>query len=158
MKTVDLSIRIKCLIEMALEDHISWLTLDTIINELTPTLEKSKQITKAFLKEFGTHQLICMLRKSDGENDILEDGNDDINEGTSINDENKIILQSYSKKQDILEIIKKKQLPEVQGDDGFETEWTNKQQVIMKVLFSKMKLKLSPMKVRYLLKRQLKPI
>ena len=73
MKTVNMSIRIKCLIEMALENQISWLTLDSIINELTPTLENSKQIIKLLLKEFRGHQSVCLIKISNGSRDISED-------------------------------------------------------------------------------------
>ena len=72
MKTVDLSIRIKCLIEMTLEDQISWLTLDSIITKLTPTLEKSKQIIRALLKEFKDHQSICLIKRYEDGHDISE--------------------------------------------------------------------------------------
>ena len=73
MENVDTSTKIKCLIQMALKNEISWHTLHSIINELTPTLEKSKQIIKALLKEFENHKLICFINRSDGGNDISED-------------------------------------------------------------------------------------
>ena len=72
MKTVDTSAKIKCVIEMALKGEISWLMLDSIITGLTPTLEKSKQIIKALLKEFENHQTMCLMKESDIDNEISE--------------------------------------------------------------------------------------
>ena len=73
MKTVDTSAKIKCVLEMALKGEISWLMLDSIIAGLTPTLEKSKQIIKALLKEFENHQAMCFMKESDAENEMFEE-------------------------------------------------------------------------------------
>ena len=40
----DLSIRIGCIIDTAIKKEISWTTLASILNEMTPTLSKSKQV------------------------------------------------------------------------------------------------------------------
>ena len=61
MENVETSVKIKCLIDMALKGEISWQTLDFLFDGLTPTLNKSKQIIKAFLKEFEAHQAICLI-------------------------------------------------------------------------------------------------
>ena len=61
MEHIDTSTKIKCLIEMAIKSEMSWLSLDPVIDKLTPTLEKSRQIVKILLKEFETHQSICTL-------------------------------------------------------------------------------------------------
>ena len=54
--SISLSTKIKCLIDMALNNEISWLTLNSLINNLAPTLEKSKEIIKIILKEFQEFQ------------------------------------------------------------------------------------------------------
>ena len=43
--------RIETVMVMALKNEISWKMLDAILEELTPTLDKSKQVIKALLKE-----------------------------------------------------------------------------------------------------------
>ena len=65
METVDTSAKIKCLIEMALKGEITWLNLDSILNRLSPTLEKSKLIIRALLSEFRSHQSICFMKQSE---------------------------------------------------------------------------------------------
>ena len=95
MEKFDASNKITCLIEMALKGEISWLILHSLIDGLTPSLESSRQIIKTMLKEFETHQSICLMMKSEDDNlisnDIIE-----IDEDLSINDESKIIQKSYS--------------------------------------------------------------
>ena len=43
--------RLEGVITMALKNEISWKMLDLLLEELTPTLEKSKQVIKILLKE-----------------------------------------------------------------------------------------------------------
>ena len=50
------STKIKCLIDMALNNEISWLTLNSLIDNLAPTLEKSREIIKIILNEFQIYQ------------------------------------------------------------------------------------------------------
>ena len=50
------SVKIKCLIDMALNNEISWLTLNSLIDNLAPTLEKSREVIKIILKEFQEFQ------------------------------------------------------------------------------------------------------
>lgn len=45
----DLSIRIGCIIDTAIKKEISWTTLASILNEMTPTLSKSKQVINILL-------------------------------------------------------------------------------------------------------------
>ena len=73
MQHIDTSTKIKCLIEMALKSEMSWLALDPVIDKLTPTLEKSRQIVKILLKEFETHQSICTLKTPNDGNNLSED-------------------------------------------------------------------------------------
>ena len=40
------------LINSALQAEITWDALEDLLNDLTPTFEKSKQLNKAFLNEF----------------------------------------------------------------------------------------------------------
>ena len=54
--SVSPSAKIKCLIDMALTNEISWLTLSYLIDNLAPTLKKSKEIIKIILKEFEEFQ------------------------------------------------------------------------------------------------------
>ena len=51
ISTNDASSRIEGVIIMALKREISWKMLDSILDELTPTLDKSKQVIKILLKE-----------------------------------------------------------------------------------------------------------
>ena len=50
------SLRIEGVIIMALKNEISWKMLDFILEELTPTLNKSKQVIKMLLKELQALQ------------------------------------------------------------------------------------------------------
>ena len=43
-------------INMALNSEISWIELGNILEDLTPTFEKSKKLNKVFLKEFEALQ------------------------------------------------------------------------------------------------------
>ena len=86
MEILDTSVKIKCLIEMALKGEISWLAIDPV--KLTPTLEKARQIIKILLKEFETHQSICSLKTSIDDNDFYEH--------QSISGEVKINQRSFS--------------------------------------------------------------
>ena len=92
METPDTSVKIKFLIEMALQGEISGLALDSVINRLTPTLEKSRQIIRILLKEFETHQSICIMNATnDGINlseDItkIDEDEDKSREGISVED------------------------------------------------------------------------
>ena len=72
MEKYDASNKITCLIEMALKGEISSLNLDLLIDGLTPTLEKSRQIIRILLKEFERHQLICKVKKADGDIDFSD--------------------------------------------------------------------------------------
>ena len=45
------SSRVEGVIVMALNNEISWKMLDLLLEELTPTMEKSKQVIKILLKE-----------------------------------------------------------------------------------------------------------
>ena len=110
METPDTSVKIKFLIEMALQGEISWLALDPVINRLTPTLEKSRQIIKIILIEFESHQMICTKKISKEDDDFPEDIADMNKDQSSVN-EMKIIQRSNSE-EDEIEIIDKKQLPE----------------------------------------------
>ena len=73
MENVETSVKIKCLIDMALKGEISWQTLDFLFDGLTPTLNKSKQIINVLLKEFEKHQSICLIKRSNDDNDLSED-------------------------------------------------------------------------------------
>ena len=53
----DASSRIETVIVMALKNEISWKMLDSLLEELTPTIEKSKQVIKILLNELQTLQL-----------------------------------------------------------------------------------------------------
>ena len=52
----DASSRIEVVIMMALKNEISWKVLNLILEELTPTLDKSKQVVKILFKELQTLQ------------------------------------------------------------------------------------------------------
>ena len=56
METVGTSTKIKCLIEMALKAEIAWTNIDFLIDGLTPTLARSREIIRILLKELQTHQ------------------------------------------------------------------------------------------------------
>ena len=73
MDNFDMSVKMKYLIEMALKDEISGLALDSVINKLTPTLEKSRQIIRILLKQFETHQIICTIKASNNGNNLSDD-------------------------------------------------------------------------------------
>ena len=96
MEHIDTSTKIKCLIEMAIKSEMSWLALDPVIDKLTPTLEKSRQIVKILLKEFETHQSICTLNIPNDGNYLLSEDINLINEDQSITDEEKMIHSSNS--------------------------------------------------------------
>ena len=73
MERFDTSVKIICLVEMAFKGEITWLNLDSLIDGLTPTLERSRQIIRILLKEFETHQSKCLINRSDDGNDVSED-------------------------------------------------------------------------------------
>ena len=56
MEIVEVSRKIKCLIEMALKGEISWFNLGLLIDGLTPTLARSREIIRILWKELETHQ------------------------------------------------------------------------------------------------------
>ena len=56
MEIVYTSTKITCLIEMALKGENSWLTLGLLIDGLTPTLARSREIIRILWKELETHQ------------------------------------------------------------------------------------------------------
>ena len=108
METFDTSIKIKCLIEMALKGEISWLAIDPV--KLTPTLEKSRQIIKILLKEFEKHQSICTLKTSNDGNGFSEDITNTF-EDQSITDEMKMI-QGSNYEEFTNEFTEERQVPE----------------------------------------------
>ena len=59
------SLRIEGVIIMALKSEISWKMLDFILEELTPTLDKSKQVIKILLKEMQALQSSFQKIKSE---------------------------------------------------------------------------------------------
>ena len=48
--------KIKLFINMALKGEISWINLTLLMDDLTPTLKKSKKVNKILLKELETLQ------------------------------------------------------------------------------------------------------
>ena len=63
-------------IKLAMQSEISWIDLENIFEDLTPTLEKSKQLNKVFLKEFQALQSQKSETIFDSENhSILNDSN-----------------------------------------------------------------------------------
>ena len=101
LETVNTSAKIKCLIEMALKGEITWHNLDSIINKLSPTLEKSKLIIRALLEEFKNHQSICSMKQSE---EIIE-----IDENHYNTDEGTLFHEKISEKDEI-EFIEESQL------------------------------------------------
>ena len=101
METVDTSAEIKFLIEIALKGEITWHNLDSIINRLSPTLEKSKLIIRALVYEFKSHQSICSMKQSE---DIIEIDENQYNtdEGT--------LFQEKSSEEDEIEFLEESQL------------------------------------------------
>ena len=61
--------RVEGVIVMALKNEISWQMLDLLLEELTPTLEKSKQVIKILLKEL--HALSSSFQKMKAQKDSL---------------------------------------------------------------------------------------
>ena len=95
MEALNTSAKIKFLIEMAHRGEISWLALDPVLNRLTDSLEKSRQIIRILLKELDTHQSSCLTKRSNDGNDLSEDITE-IDEDQSITDEVKINQRSFS--------------------------------------------------------------
>ena len=62
-------------INMALNSEITWIELGNILEDLTPTFDKSKQLNKVFLKEFEALQSLRI--ESIQENGLDSFGNDD---------------------------------------------------------------------------------
>ena len=116
MENVETSVKIKCLIDMALRSEISWQTLDFLIDGLTPTLNKSKQIIKAMLKEFERHQSICQTKRSnDGfSEDVIEIDED------QYNDEIKT-FQGKNSEEDRILITEQRKCPE-EGQTNVKSE------------------------------------
>ena len=96
MEKFDASNKITCLIEMALKGEIAWLILDSLIDGLTPNLESSRQIIRALLKEFETHQAMCLMKKSNDDN-LISHEVIEINEDLPLTDEAEAIQKNYSK-------------------------------------------------------------
>ena len=55
-KSYDVSTKIGCLIDMALKNEISWKMLESLLDQVTSTLEKSKEVIKILLKELRSLQ------------------------------------------------------------------------------------------------------
>ena len=72
-------------IKLAMQSEISWIDLENIFEDLTPTLEKSKQLNKVFLKEFQALQ----SQKSET---IFNSENHSILNGSNLKLENDSIL------------------------------------------------------------------
>ena len=88
MEIVEVSRKIKCLIEMALKGEISWFNLGLLIDGLTPTLARSREIIRILLKELENYQSSCLVMYPKDEHvlDIDEDNsnvNEEILEGDS---------------------------------------------------------------------------
>ena len=94
MEALNTSAKIKFLIEMAHRGEISWLALDPVLNRLTDSLEKSRQIIRILLKELDTHQSNCLTKRSNDGNDLSDIA--EIDEDQSIADEVKINQRSLS--------------------------------------------------------------
>ena len=58
---------------MALNSEITWIELSNILEDLTPTLEKSKQLNKVFLKEFEALQSQKIATISENEAILMKD-------------------------------------------------------------------------------------
>ena len=107
METIDTSFKMKCLIDMALIGEMSWHALDSLVIGLTQTLPRARQIIKTLLKEFETHQSICLKKKSDIADNVDHDISEDvieIDEDLSITNEVKPI-QAGESEEDGIEII-----------------------------------------------------
>ena len=61
----DINLKIDSIIDMALRKKIPWTTLDTMLNEMTPTLETAKQVIKVLF-----HTLKSEVETSDSKNRI----------------------------------------------------------------------------------------
>ena len=70
--------KMKCFINMALKNTISWKALAILLDELTPTFDKSKQLNRILLKELESVQ-------SKSQNQILDD--DTLTETGDVNPE-----------------------------------------------------------------------
>ena len=51
MESMSIEENMKCFINMALKNTISWKALNILLDELTPTFDKSKQLNRILLKE-----------------------------------------------------------------------------------------------------------
>ena len=88
MEIVYTSTKITCLIEMALKGENSWLTLGLLIDGLTPSLARSREIIRILLKELENYQSSCLVMYPKDEHvlDIDEDNSnvdEEILEGDS---------------------------------------------------------------------------
>ena len=106
--TFKASSKIKCLIEMTLSNVISWATLHSAIDKLTPTFEKSKQVNKLLLQELEK------LQKNRLENDELtidgfHDEIDDL-EKDHFNAEELKLRHENNSEEDITKIIEEKKV------------------------------------------------
>ena len=103
METVGTSTKIKCLIEMALKGEIAWTNIDFLIDGLTPTLARSREIIRILLKELQTHQTGCLMKfSSDGISEVVIDDY----EAQSKNDKFKEIQESNSK-ENVIDVFDK---------------------------------------------------
>ena len=105
--TFDATIKIKCLIEMALSNVILWSTLHSAIDKLTPTFERSKQVNEVLLYELEK------LQKYKPENDeIAIDGFQDEIDDLEKDHFNAELSHENNSEEDITKIIEENKVPE----------------------------------------------
>ena len=66
----DVATKIRCLMDMAMKSEISWTILESLFDELTPSIEKSKHVVKVLLKEFQALQ--SKLQKKISSDHVIE--------------------------------------------------------------------------------------
>ena len=114
--TFDASSKIKCLVEMALSKVISWSTLHSAIDKLTPTFERSKQVNEVLLYELEKLQK-NVLENDDLVADDFQDEYTSIDEAESVTNVNDLEQDQFNAKElkvnhfeeDIIEINEEKE-------------------------------------------------
>ena len=111
------STKIKCLIDMVLNNEISWLTLNSLIDNLAPTFERSKEVIKIILKEFQEFQ--CKQSKTGDPGEKVESlmPNEQQEHQLTSRDNLEISFDEDYSEQDIIEAVRN---IETESENEFE--------------------------------------
>ena len=131
METIEIpNQNIQGLIKMAIKEQLPWLTLASVLDELTPTIAISKQVIKILLKELETIQ--TKLKEHQDEDDSITEV-----DSVTQNEESKIQFPDEDKvdcTNDVIEIDQADETFENGAEDSERLEKENSNEAIKKLM------------------------